>query len=117
MPNKFSLGLKYLAFALAMFFVVLAVFDGFEEIESIEYTVELIAEADFDYVKFPTSISRPSGVKSTGIAKFQSIKYFDRILRIFIAKYAPLTKLTQDIVHISGAKDIIFKFTILSNAP
>jgi hypothetical protein len=117
MPNNFSLGLRYLAFALALFFVVLAIFDGFEEVEEIAYCGEFVAEAEFDFVDFPTSISRPSGVKSTSFGKFQTITYFDRILKIFFAKYALLTKPPQEVFHLLGAKDIIFKYTIQTNAP
>ncbi|RPA68233.1 hypothetical protein EF405_11225 [Cyclobacteriaceae bacterium YHN15] len=117
MPNNFSLGLRYIAFALALFFVVLAIFDGFEEVEEIEYCGEFIAEVEYDYLDFPTSISRPSGGKSTSLAKFQYVRDFDRIIKIFIAKYALLTKPPQEIFHLSSAKDIIFRFTILSNAP
>jgi hypothetical protein len=117
MPNNFSLGLRYITFALALFFVVLAVFDGFEQVEDIEYCGEFVAEAEYDFVDFPTSISRPTGVKSTSIGKFQYVTYFDRVLKIFIAKYALLTKPPQEVFHLLGARDIIFKFTIQTNAP
>jgi hypothetical protein len=116
-PNKISLGLRYLTFALALFFVVLAVYDGFEEIEEIEYHGEFISEAEYDYVDFPTSISRPSGVKKPNISKVQILRYFNREIKIFIAKYALLTKPSQEVFHFSEARDIIFKFIILSNAP
>jgi hypothetical protein len=117
MANNFSLGFRYLTFALALFFVVLAVFDGFEEVEDIAYCGEFVAEAEFDFVDFPTSIFRPSGVKSASIGKFQAVTYFDRILKIFVAKFTQLTKPPQEVFHLLGAKNFIFKFTIQTNAP
>jgi hypothetical protein len=117
LSNNISLGLRYVTFALALFFVVLAVYDGFEETEEIEYHGEFIAEAEYDYVDFPTSISRPSGLKKSNLTKIQFLKDSNREIKIFIAKYALLTKPLQKVVHLSEARDIIFKFIILSNAP
>ena len=117
MPNNISLGLRYLTFALALFFVVLAVFDGFEETEEIEYHGEFVSEAEYDFVDFPTSVSRPFGVKKSNISKIQILKYCNREIKIFIAKYAHLTKPPQEVFHLTGVRDIIFKFTIQSNAP
>ncbi len=83
-----SIGLRLIALCLAMFFVVLAVFDSYEEEERAEYVGEFFQEADFEFVDFPTSITRPSGINSFKLQRIAQVNLFDQLLS-FIA-YEPL---------------------------
>ncbi len=88
--NNICLGLRLIALCLAMFFVVLAVFDGYEQVEKAEYVGEFLQDTDFD-VDFPTSISRPSGSTSLKLQRVAVVKIFDKLLS-FIAFEPPFLK-------------------------
>jgi hypothetical protein len=110
--------MRLLAFILALFFVVLAVFDGFEEEDDIEYFGEFVTEAEFDFVDFPTSISRPTGSSKVNKSeRIPIIKFFDGIINIF----------TREVVHVKTPFILLPKIysdysylianTVLANAP
>ncbi|PSL06498.1 hypothetical protein [Cecembia rubra] len=79
---EFRMLIRIFSLMLSLFFVVLAVYDGLEEEENFEYFGEFVDEAEFDYVDFPTSISRPTGNKQTKTQRLELIKIIDQIQTI-----------------------------------
>lgn len=116
--NDVCIGLRLIALCLAMFFVVLAVFDGYEEVEKAEYVGEFVQEADFDFVDFPTSISRPSGSASLKLQRVAIVKIFDQLLS-FIAFEPPFLKKATSIELNVPIHSIIFfiQHAVCTNAP
>lgn len=112
-----SNALRLLAFVLALFFVVLAVFDAFEE-DAVEYCGEFVTEAEFDYVDFPTSISRPTGnSKVNKLERIPIIKFFDRINNILTVEEVAIE--TSDIIYpeINSNYNFLIARAVLPNAP
>lgn len=108
---------KLLTCLLALFFVVLAVFDGFEQEQEIEYFGEFLDEADFDYVDFPTSISRSTNSGSFKIQRLIVFSVFD-----FISKALSLNKPNSTIseyipLNIFSGLDFLIGKSIAANAP
>ncbi|MGY6546733.1 hypothetical protein [Arthrospiribacter ruber] len=113
----FSRQFRFLACLLSLFFVVLAVFDGFEVEDKIEYQGHFFDEADFDYVDFPTSISRPS---TTAASKFQRIELFriyDFFLSITRLEIKPSQILSYIPVELFSSLEILVGKSISMNAP
>ncbi|RZS96907.1 hypothetical protein [Cecembia calidifontis] len=109
--------IRVFAFVMALFFVVLAVYDRLEEEEKIEYFGEFVDETEFDYVDFPTSISRPTGNKSTKVQRMELIKVFDQIqtfLRLD-SIIQPKVKLAESVIIYIPI--LIFEHIISTNAP
>ncbi|SIT10992.1 hypothetical protein [Belliella pelovolcani] len=76
--NRFKKPLQCLAVMMAFFFSVLAVGDGFEQVEEPVYVGEFVDEADFDYVDFPTSLLRNQSVnKLSKVQRLEIVKIFD----------------------------------------
>lgn len=102
---------------MVLFFVVLAVFDGFEEEQDIEYVGEFLNEADFDYVDFPTSISRSSTSQSFKIQRIVLLSVFD-----FVSEALRLTKPLASTfeyipLEIYSGLDFLIGKSIATNAP
>lgn len=102
---------------LALFFVVLAVFDGFEQEQEIEYVGEFLHETDFDYVDFPTSISRPSNNQSQKIQRLALWNVLN-----FISKTFKINLLFEKVVAIIPLDiffciDFLIGKSIAANAP
>lgn len=113
-----SNGLRLLACILALFFVVLAVFDGFEEEEEIEYFGEFVAEAEFDYVDFPESISRPTGSSQVNkLVRVPLVKIFDRILNLFTSERVFNEKLYSELPQILSRFNFLIANSVCTNAP
>lgn len=118
LQNNICVGLRLIALCLAIFFVVLAVFDGYEEEDKAEYVGEFLNEADFDFVDFPTSISRPSGSASLKLQRVAIVKIFDQLLS-FLAFEPPFLKKAVNIETNIPIHRIIFfiQHAVCKNAP
>lgn len=108
---------RLLACMLALFFVVLAVFDGFEVEEDIEYEGHFLDEADFDYVDFPTSISRPSSNSTSKVQRIELVRIYDFFLSVIRFEVKPVQCLTYIPIEIFSSLDILIGKSISSNAP
>jgi hypothetical protein len=111
-------GLRLLACTLALFFVVLAVFDGFEEEEEIEYFGEFVAEAEFDYVDFPESISRPTGNSQVNkLVRIPLVKIFDRIFNLFTSERVFNEKKYSELPQVLSRFNFLITNSVCTNAP
>ncbi|MGY6743007.1 MAG: hypothetical protein ACXIUQ_09750 [Cecembia sp.] len=109
--------LRMIALALALFFVVLAVFDGFEEEQDIEYVGEFLNEVDFDYVDFPTSISRSSATQSLKIQRIIVISVFEYISEALRLSKPSLPSFAYIPLDIFSGLDFLIGKSIAANAP
>jgi len=113
-----SNGFRLLACILALFFVVLAVFDGFQEEEEIEYFGEFVAEAEFDYVDFPESISRPTGSSQVNkLVRIPIVKIFDRIFKLFTSARVFNIKFYSELPEILSRFNFHITNSVCTNAP
>jgi hypothetical protein len=112
-----SEGFRFITCLLAIFFVTLAVFDGFEQEQIFEIQGEAVAEAEFDYVDFPTSISRPSGNSINKFERTPVLKIYQQISKIlsFSIFKADLPQVEPN--YILSSFSVIIKHTLRSNAP
>lgn len=121
MENKvqytFNSGIRFLTFALAVFFVVLAVSDEYKDQMGTDRYEELVSEQEFDFAVFPSSLARPSSAKLTKIERVEVVKIIDKIFNIQISDSQvglmpqPLTGLIPDFISLFS------RFDILTNAP
>jgi hypothetical protein len=113
----FNSGIRFLAFALAMFFAVLAVFDEYEDQGKQERHEESVYEKEFDFAVFPSSLSRPTSSKLTKIERMEVIKTIDWIFDIQIS--SPWDRnLNQDLeVEFPYFTSVFTKSEVLTNAP
>ena len=103
---------------LAIFFVVLAVFDEFEEEEGIEYYGEFISETDFDFLDFPDSISRPTGTSKVNKLERNPIhKFFDGIFDIITPERLIYLSPSPEIPKLFSGYNPIISNSICANAP
>lgn len=109
--------LRVIALAMALFFVVLAVFDGFEEEQDIEYVGEFLNEADFDYVDFPTSISRSTSTQSLKIQRFIVLSVFGFVSEALRLSKPSLPSLAYIPLGIFSSLDFLIGKSIAANAP
>ncbi|MFC0261655.1 hypothetical protein [Fontibacter flavus] len=118
LQRQFKVFIRLMACVMALFFVVLAVFDGFEEVEQIEYFGGFeVDEAEFDYVDFPTSISRPSGSKVSKVKRIEVVKIFDQIQSILPFQVVTVIRPTFDEKPIFQFIQLIIQHTVCANAP
>ena len=112
-----SEGFRLITCLLALFFVTLAVFDGFEQEQLFEIQGEAVAEAEFDYVDFPTSISRPSGNSINKFERTPVLKVYEQIKKIlsFSIFKADLPQVEPN--YIISSFSVFIKHTLRSNAP
>lgn len=116
--NNVSNGLRLIACALAIFFVVLAVFDGFEEEDEVEYFGEFVSEADFDFVDFPESISRPTGnSKVNKLDRIPLVKFFDRIFNLFTLEKVFNIMPSPEFPQVISGYNFVISNSICPNAP
>ncbi|UJP67082.1 hypothetical protein IPZ59_12950 [Mongoliitalea daihaiensis] len=102
---------------LALFFVVLAVFDGFEQEQEIEYVGEFLSETDFDYVDFPTSISRPSNNQTLKIQRLILLNVVDFLSEVFNINTSFEKVVVYIPVEIFFGLDYLIGKSIAANAP
>lgn len=102
---------------MSLFFLVLAVYDGLEEEKDIEYFGEFVDEAEFDYIDFPTSISRPSGNKVNQVQRLELVKIFDQILTILRREPIIQPKLKLADYFIINIPILLFEHIISTHAP
>lgn len=115
---QFKIYIRLMACMLSLFFVVLAVFDGFEEVENYEYYGGFeVDEAEFDYVDFPTSISRPSGSKVSKVKRVEVVKIFDQIQSILPFQVLTVIRPTFDEKPIFQFIQLIIQHAVCANAP
>ncbi|WP_194775482.1 hypothetical protein [Pararhodonellum marinum] len=118
LQNKFSTTMGSIAIFLASFLLVLIIFDGFEGKvdKSVIQEVE-VAEIDFDYVDFPTSISRPLNTHSQKIDRAEVVKVVDSLLLFFQVSSLeiPLLKVYDTIVF--NKQIYLTGYSVLVNAP
>lgn len=115
---QFKIYIRLMACMLSLFFVVLAVFDGFEEVENYEYYGGFeVDEAEFDYVDFPTSISRPSGSKVSKVKRVEVVKIFDQIQSILPFQVLTIIRPTFDEKPIFQFIQLIIQHAVCANAP
>ena len=113
----FNSGIRFLTFALAMFFAVLAVFDEFKDQSGAERYEELVSEKEFEFSIFPSSLTRPTSSKLTKIERLEVIKIVDRIFTIQISNPEVGLLLPPREVSIPDFISLFSKFDILTNAP
>lgn len=109
--------LGVLATSLALFFVVLAVFDGFEQEQEIEYVGEFLNESDFNYVDFPTSISRSVNSQSFKIQRLVVLSLFDFVSAAFGCTKEALIIPTFIPLDIFSRLNFLIGKSIAANAP
>ncbi|MGY6520630.1 MAG: hypothetical protein ACXIUD_02815 [Mongoliitalea sp.] len=109
--------LRMIALAMALFFVVLAVFDGFEEEQDIEYVGEFLNESDFDYVDFPTSISRSSQTQTLKIQRIVVLSVFDFVSEALRLIKPSLPEAAYIPLEIFTGLDFLIGKSIAANAP
>ncbi|MCH7409708.1 hypothetical protein MM239_09905 [Belliella sp. DSM 111904] len=110
--------IQLLAVMLAVFFISLAVCDGFEVEEEPVYIGEFVDEVDFDYVDFPTSVVRNlSDSKLDKVQRMELIKVFDYL----VPTLAPKTEFVQTFFFqfegIIPYLNVLLDKIITSNAP
>lgn len=116
--NSVSNGFKFLACILSVFFLLLAVFDGFEEKEDVEYFGEYVTEAEINFVDFPESISRPTGVSKVNKSdRLPLIKFFDRIFRIFTLEIIYNIKSAFKLPQLFSSYNFNLVYSVCTNAP
>ena len=114
---SFNSGIRFMTFALAMFFAVLAVFDEYKGQGSLERYEELVSEKEYDFAIFRTSLTRPTSSKLTKIERMEIVKIVDRIFSIQFSNPQvgllpePRANLIPDFISLFS------KFDILTNAP
>lgn len=113
----FNSGIRFLTFALAIFFAVLAVFDEFKDQGSLERYEELVSEKEYDFSIFPSSLSRPTSSKLTKIERLEVIKTIDRIFTIQISNPTLGFFDRPREVLVAYFISIFSKSEILANAP
>ncbi|MCF1751441.1 hypothetical protein [Mariniradius sediminis] len=114
---SFNSGIRFMTFALAMFFAVLAVFDEYKDQGSLERYEELVSEKEYDFAIFPSSLSRPTSSKLTKIERMEVVKIVDRIFSIqLINPQVALLAQPREIL-IPHFISLFSKFDILTNAP
>lgn len=117
LKNNAHPSLRLFAFVLAVFFSVLAVFDGLEAHQEIEYYGEFVDEAEFDYVEFPTSISRPSGGKSVQSQRLEVVNIFENLIFVVFSvqpEEASVKFVSADTLLLLTK---FIKHTVCTNAP
>jgi hypothetical protein len=113
----FNSGIRFLTFALAIFFAVLAVFDEFKDQGSLERYEELVSEKEYDFAIFRSSLTRPTSTKLTKIERMEVVRIVDRIFSIQISN-PQVGLLTQPReILIPHFISLFSKFDILTNAP
>lgn len=118
LQRQFKVFIRLMACVMALFFVVLAVFDGFEEVEQIEYFGGFeVDETEFDYVDFPTSISRPSGSKVSKVQRVEVVKIFDQIQSILPYQVFTVIIPVFDEKTIFQFIQLIIQHAVCANAP
>ncbi|MDX5477034.1 MAG: hypothetical protein LPJ98_01155 [Cyclobacteriaceae bacterium] len=118
LQRRFKVFIRLMACMMALFFVVLAVFDGFEEVESYEFFSGFeVDETEFDYVDFPTSISRPSGSKVSKVQRVEVVKIFDQIQSILPYQVFTVIIPVFDEKTIFQFIQLIIQHAVCANAP
>lgn len=100
-----------------IFFVVLAVFDGFEVEEDIEYVGHFLDEADFEFVDFPTSISRPTSNSTLKVQRVELVRIYDFFLSVIRFEIKPVQCLEYIPIAIFSGLEILVGKSISANAP
>lgn len=114
---SFNSGIRFLNFALAIFFAVLAVSDEYKDQGANERFEELVSEAEFEVSIFPSSLTRPSSSKLTKIERLEVIKIVNRIFELRLPN--PNVGLARSFEgHIVlNCISLFSKSDILTNAP
>ncbi|SMD44292.1 hypothetical protein SAMN00777080_2912 [Aquiflexum balticum DSM 16537] len=116
--NSVSEGFRLLACILSAFFVLIAVFDGFEKENEIEFFEEYVAEAQVDLIDFQESISRPPG--SNKVKKLDRTpikKFFDKVFNFFISEEIFQLKSVFKFLKIFSSYNLTITNSICTNAP
>jgi hypothetical protein len=112
-----STSFRLITCLLAVFFVTLAVFDGFEQEQLFEIQGEAVAEAEFDYVDFPTSISRPSGNSINKFERTPVLKIYQQLSKILSFSIFKVDLPQVEPNYILSSFSVVLKHTLRSNAP
>lgn len=116
--NSVSDGFRLLACVLSIFFVFIAVFDGFEKEEEKEFFGEYVAEAQIDYIDFHETISRPPG--SNKVKKLDRTpikKIFDKVLDFFLSREIFQSKSVFNLIQVFSSFNFTISNSVCSNAP
>ncbi len=116
--NSVSHGFRLFACMLAMFFVLISVFDGFENENDKEFFGEYISEAQVDFVDFHESISRPPG--SNTIKKLDRTpvkKFFGKVFNFFISEEIIQLKSVFKFLQILSSYNLTITNYVCNNAP
>ena len=113
-----SLFMQGIAAFMAVFFLFLAVSDGFEKFEEPIYVGEFVDELDYDYVDFPTSIIRSQSGSNLGkVQRLVLVKAFDYLVPRLDSKSEIIKVSFVDFTGIIEYFFQILRISISSNAP
>jgi hypothetical protein len=116
--NSVSNGFRLFACMLSAFFVLIAVFDGFEKENEKEFFGEYVSEAQVDFIDFHESISRPPG--SNKVKKLDRTpikKFFDKVFNFFITEQIFQLKSVFKFLQVLSSFNLTITNSVCSNAP